>query len=617
VILLVFGLLVIGAVAALADAYYQSYRVYQQVRGIPTQLSAVRQQLAQGEVPPDARLTTMSGEVAGARHIADSRFSMKVARLLPFFDRPVVAVDRGLDAADEETQAAAAMRDIVRDALGGVGTQATRFAPASATPIFHDGKVDVDLIESLTPRLEAVAGHLQAADRAIRAIPSVPFAHRLGSVKDQAMRESSSALTLVRDALAGAKLLPSFMGADRPRTYFLAMQNNADQRATGGAVLAYAFVTIDKGELKLTSGGSVYDFDRRYGFPGVKLPPAIEWYIDNLEDAKPRLANINYSPDFPVVAQSWAALLATATDTKIDGAIAIDPVAMSYVLGRRRIRVASYDKPITASNIVSVVENDQYRLPFAEQQAFPAQLIGEAWKILKDPTPFVRTIKQLNLSIKEKHIQMWSAEADQQALLEKLGWDGRLRASPGDYLYVTDSKRVPNKVDYYAHVSVNYDVQIDAEGNAHATAEISLENSTPRGESRFIVGPNDGLNRALFGLFAPKGATLESASPRDGPPVHTEAGATLFLRTIDVPPGHPGVVRFVYTVPHVILSQGGGKLYRLTIQHQPLINPVQITVTVTLPKGSVIRSAPGWSVQGNVATLHTQLTKDIVEQIAF
>src|SRR5439155_12760981 len=163
------------------------------------------------------------------------------------------------------------------------------------------------------------------------------------------------------------------------------------------------------------------------------------------------------------------AVLEKATGEKIDGAIAIDPVAVSYLLGKRAISVPSYDKPITESNVVKVVENDQYRLPFAAQQAFPGQLIGQAWKILKNPTPFVRTLKQMATGIKEKHIQLWSVDPQLQAELEELGWDGGLHVGQGDSLYVTDNKIRSNKVDYYTHASLDYYVEVDEKADCHAT----------------------------------------------------------------------------------------------------------------------------------------------------
>ncbi|HEX9235200.1 MAG TPA: hypothetical protein VF972_02850, partial [Actinomycetota bacterium] len=60
-----------------------------------------------------------------------------------------------------------------------------------------------------------------------------------------------------------------------------------------------------------------------------------------------------------------------------------------------------------------------------------------------------------------------------------------------------------------------------------------------------------------------------------------------------------------------------GRVYTLQVQHQPLVSPADLTITVTLPKGTVVRSAPGWVVNGNVATLHTLLDKDLVARITF
>jgi uncharacterized protein DUF4012 len=616
-VLLALFIVMLGGLIALADAYYQSYRIYKNVRGVPSQLSEIRQQLSLGELPPDDRFATMTQEVEAAQHLATDRLSMKVARVIPFLNRPIVAVDRGLEAAHEETEAATGMRDIVRDALGDVATGQTRFAPASETPIFHDGKVDVALLESLTPRLEAVAAHLHAADEAIRSIPAIPFVHKLDTVKADATVQSAKALTLIQDALTGARLLPSFLGADSPKTYFLAMQNNADQRATGGAVLAYAFVKIDDGKLQLTGGGSVYDFDQQYGFSGVDLPSSIAWYLDHVTLAYPRLANINYSPDFPLVSEAWAAVLRKATGKRIDGAIAIDPIAVSYLLGKREIHVPSYDHAITAGNVVRVVENDQYRLPFAQQQAFPAQLIGQAWEILKNPTPFVRTLKQMATGIKEKHIQLWSTDPELQGELSKLGWDGAVRMGEGDYLYVTDNKIRSNKVDYYSHISVDYTVDVDANGTAHVDCQVTLENDAPPGETRFIIGPNKGLNEAMIGLLVPKGAQIESTDPRNGPPDHVEGAALMLLRTLRVLPGESKVARFVYTVPNAVISSPDGKLYRLTIQHQPFVNPVELSVKVSFPSGTALTSASGWKVDGNVATFQSELTQDLVREIHF
>jgi len=203
-------------------------------------------------------------------------------------------------------------------------------------PVFTDGVVNVKLIEGLTPQLAEVVRHLQAADREIRAIPSLPFVSSLAQKKADALSKSTEAIRLAQRARSALQLLPSFLGADRPKTYFFALQNNSDQRATGGAVLAYSFMTIDNGRMSLEPGGAIQNAEPKYGFPGIKVPPAVDWYLTHVPKQFPRLSNLNFTPDFPSNAQAWAALLGQGAKRPIDGAIAVDPVAVAQLLGRRQ-----------------------------------------------------------------------------------------------------------------------------------------------------------------------------------------------------------------------------------------------------------------------------------------
>ena len=435
-----------------------------------------------------------------------------------------------------------------------------------------------------------------------------------------ALEEAAQAITLVEGALSGVRLLPSFLGADGTKTYYLAMQNNADQRATGGAVLAYAFIQISNGHLSLVDGGAIGHIDEQYGFPGASLPPQLKWYVDHIHrpQAYARLANINFSPDFPVVAGTWATLAEKATGRKIDGAIAIDPIAISYLLGKRKIDVPSYPQPITGDNAVAVIENDQYRLDYPSQAAFPGQVIAAAWQIFQDPSPLVRTMKQMALALKERHIQIWSTDPDQQGQLATLGWDGAVDIGSGDYLFVTDSKLRSNKVDFYTHLAIDYQVTVDAAGGIRSTCAVTVTNDTPPDQPRFIVGPNAyGLNAALISVLAPGEAELEEVDPRSKFPDHSDGEARVFTRELDVLPGEPQSTTFTYTVPGVVTASVAGRVYRLTIQHQAMVNLPDLSVTVTLPPGVSVLQAPGWTVSGNVATFHTSLGQDLVLEIVY
>jgi hypothetical protein len=618
-----FGLVILGAAASIADAYYQSFKIYQDVKGIQSSLASARNFLAQGTIPPGDPFAVATEVAARAQADVDNaRFTFKLTGVLPFFKKPIQAVRAGVAAAGEEAQAAGLMRDIVRDVLGDVAVVGADFqTKASDTPIFSKGVANVELISGLIPRLEEVLQHLEAADSLVRSIPMVPFVQKLDSVKSEALDQSAQAITLVQGALSGVRLLPSFLGAGGTKTYYLAMQNNADQRATGGAVLAFAFIQISNGHLSLVDGGSIGQIDQEFGFANAKLPPELKWYVDHIHrpQAHARLANINFSPDFPVVAGTWSTMLQDVTGQKVDGVIAMDPVAISYLLGKRKVDVPAYPVPITGTNAVAVIENDQYRLPFPDQAAFPGQVIAAAWQIFQDPSPLVRTMKQMALALKERHIQIWSSDGALEAQLGALGWDGALDSGPGDHLYVTDSKLRSNKVDFYTHLSIDYKATIDAAGAIQATCTITVINDTPPDEPRSIAGPNAyGLNAALISLLAPKGAVLSDSDPTGGGlPDHNEGDARVFTREVDVLPGAPRKVTYTYSVPGIVTTSGSGRVYRLTIQHQPMVNLPDLTVSVTLPPGATVINGAGWTVNGNVATYQTTLAKDLVLEITY
>jgi len=619
--------LVLGLGAVLADAYLQAYRAYGDMRGVIPSLTQARQYLARGELPPAGRLDRASGLVSTAqRSLDNARVTLRITGAIPFFNRPVVAVRKGVAAAREEATAAAQLRDIVQRALGDAAVPGSaRFGRASGTPIFTDGVANVKLIDELTPLLESALAHLEQADADVRAIPQVPFAHRLDQLKAQAGTESSQAIALTKDVLSGARLLPSLLGANGTRTYFLAMQNSADQRATGGDVLAYAFVTISKGRLSLQEGGPIRFIDNRHGgFPSVKLPAALQWFVDsNIHPRQiPRIANINLSPDFPMVAGAWADLVEKATGRKVDGVIAMDPVAISYLMGPKRvIDVPTYPRPITASSVIDVVENDQYRLANWQQQLFPAQLIQQAWELFRNPSPLVHAVRGMGQALRERHLQLWSIHPDEQAEIARLGWDGALRTGPGDFLAFTDNKLLANKVDFYSHISLDYHVTVLASGDISSTCDITFKNETPPGEPYAITfGTRNGayaLNQALLGLYVPQVAELTSSNPPGVLPDHLEGGAKVFLRTVGIAGGKTAKLRFAYSVPGAIISSARGKVYRLRVPHQPMVNPVELTVTVTLPAGSTVRAAPGWTVNGNVLSFQASLTEDLVREIQF
>lgn len=630
--------LLIGA-AIVADGYYQAYQAYKDAAGVFPELQQARGELAEGKVPTGDTLAQASGLAAMAQSRLDhARFTLQLTGALPFLGRPVDAVRYGVQAAGDEAQAATTVRSLVADLLGAGALKGSAGGQASA-PVFHDGAINVKLVESLAPRMDTLLGQLRAGDAAIRAIPSVPFFRRAAELKAQALSESTQALRLAERADSAFRVLPSFLGSTGPTTYFLALQNNADQRGTGGAVLAYALVHIRNGKISLESGGPINNIDNALHGVRVPLPPGVAWYV-RAAHVNPRINNgANYSPNFPDVARTWVAMVQRSTGTSVNGAIAMDPQAVAQALSPEKpIRIPSYPGRITADNVVQITEHDQYALPRPDQYQFPGQLVAAAFRSFTNPKDVTELVRQLGAALADKRVQLWSADPRQQALLHELSWDGGLMEKSGDYLYLTQNKRIANKVDYFAHQSIHYTVDVLPSGAVRSSYAVTLSSKVPQNEPLHVVGPWSpyGLNLAMMNLYVPKRARFGKVEPA-GPFPHTirpwsgvshvrptgfaehvEGRFRVFTKTLVASPGHPATVTFTYTVPGVIQRTGAGGVYQLTLQHQPMASPADVTVTVHLPDGSTVQSAyPGWLVDGTTATFRTSLTRDVVTRIVF
>jgi hypothetical protein len=609
------GILAAATVAVLVDAYYESYRIYQDAKGVLPPLASAADELAQGRVPAEEPIDEAL-EAAGRarRRMDDARFTFRLAGAVPYFGRPVRAIQHTVAAGEHEARAAGLMRDLASEVLGGEGEQKPR------PQVFRNGRVDLELLDAAVPRLESVVSEVRTADREIRAIPSLPFMGHLDRLKSDALEASGQAVTMAEEALLGARVLPSLLGSGGSRTFLLVLQDGSRLRATGGTAVAWGLVEAADGRLAPVETGSLGTPTGMDSAGPVALPPSIRRYLEIVTAlrwaADP--VDLNLSPDFPASAEAWTSFAESVSGRSTDGAIALDTVALSYLLEGREVFVPSRGGPVSGQNVVRVI-GESHELGSPGREVLAAEVLAAAWSIISDPDPLLPTLKQIGRALREKHLQIWSAMPPDQPHLDALGWDGSLDMGSGDHLQVAATNLLANGLDQYAHLEIEYEVTVLASGDIRSTCVITLRNEAPGRLPAAIAGEgrNAGSNRSLVALYVPGTARLDGADPADGPPAHAEAGGMVFLRTVRAPTGEEDSVRFEYTVPGAVSSTDEGRLYRLTLQSQPSVNPAEVTVRVTLPAGATVRTAPGWTLEGRVATLRLTLTRDLVRQIEF
>jgi len=152
---------------------------------------------------------------------------------------------------------------------------------------------------------------------------------------------------------------PALIGADSPNRYLIAFQNSAEARGTGGILGAYAVVEFYKGSLKVVQTGSN---EPLYGISLKKIPTDVPDEFRKLYGENPAiLQNSNLSPHFPYGAEIWLELWKEEFGKPLDGVIAVDPTALSYVLRSTGPITLGNGEKITSENVVSDTLKDAYK----------------------------------------------------------------------------------------------------------------------------------------------------------------------------------------------------------------------------------------------------------------
>ncbi len=478
-----------------------------------------------------------------------------------------------------------------------------------------DGTVRLDAVRQVTPEIEAAAGLL---DQIVRRVDDLYGPYLVGPVRDRvssARRELDQAVGEAENAVAAAHVAPAVFGADRPRQYFLAIQNNAELRATGGIIGNWGILTAANGKVTLEDvyrtrllnedpiprGGSTRqleapeDYVQRY----ARFTPAQIWQ------------NLNMSPDFPTVGKLVQNLYPQSGGGPIDGVIAVDPVGLQALLELTGpIPVEAWPTLIDAENVIDVTLRQAYDVfDQAEREEFLGDVAEAVWdraisSRLGSPA---RIARKLGDAARQGHLILWFTDPEEQALAERLGIAGAAPRPRSDELFVTTQNASGNKVDYYLTRQMSYDVDLRPDDqllSAEATGRlvVTLNNGAPSsGAAQYALGPFDerfapGEDRSFASVYSSLGFT---GATLDGQPTAletaTELGRNVYSQFVSV------LSRTSRTLAldlegTVALDRGGW--YTLDVVHQPTLLPDDVGIRIEVPPGWEIRDAKGIDLLG-------------------
>lgn len=563
---------------------------------------------------------------------------LNLARLAAPIDRILVETGHLMRAAEYSAAAARGTLDIAENALTGPEKIVVRNPERPEDP----AQIRIDRIEEIGNTIATVRDAVDGTRRELGAIDPYNLPARVRPDVRTGIKRAKEADALLAKAERGFELLPAILGGEGTRTYLLAMQNSAELRGTGGAMLRFADVQFSDGQARLLKSQSVYSIDKDRRQLSIPLPEDA-WYVAGIADAR-RFGNANWSPDWPLTAELTLAYRAAADEVslpgeelpEIHGVIGVDPMTMKQLLKGAGRFETSGGRPITSRKVLGTLLYKAYaQFPNpGERRSFLNEVVDKFYaRVLKPkhPSDLVRSVGK---TLVQKNTQIWMADPGEQRFIERMKWDGGIRrARKSNYLYVVQQNVGGNKLNYFEDQTHTVDVDISG-SDALVSTHISIHNGVVLPAPRYVEGDSEGFHRPMINVYVPEtsqlidaavdGTRLDTAAegtsawPTENQPAeHFELGKRVWSATLEIPPLQDGAVRLQYRVPDVVRVRGRRREYRLVVQRQPKLRPETLVLTLRLPEGAGAVDAKGWKRDGDVLRLERVLKKDLKLEVSW
>ena len=462
----------------------------------------------------------------------------------------------------------------------------------SPDTLFANGRVNLQLLREKEPALAALSADATRLDAQAAAITKPAFISALGDARTQLQDQTSDIAGLFRNTALAARLAPSMMGADGPRTYLMGFQTPAEARGTGGLLGGFGVLRFDNGKptvdtlgtnTALTGATATIDlgpeFNEQYGFTNP--------YTD--------FRNSNLSAHFPYAAQIWKSMWEQKTGLKADGVIALDPIALSYLLGATGPITMPDGEIVDEDNVVELTMSTAYlRFPEESDQAARKQYLQTiAKQVAEKLTGKIQSpravLDAIGRAAGERRIAVWSAVPADQKILEETPLAYAIPEDSAPYAEVVVNNLAGNKMDYYLRREIEYAADGCDGDTRNTTITVRLTNTASDTPLPDFVAGSGGLAPELpikvppgsmvtsVRLIGTQGAKLlgVTAKGKSVPAVvHTERGHPTFEVQVAIPPGQSGDLIFRLSEPTV---PGAPR-----VPVQPLIDSVAPRVSVPM-----------------------------------
>ena len=549
-----------------------------------TDLTRVKAALAAGD-----ETTAQRAQASASRHLARAgaaadTWSVDVARRVPVLSGAVRDLDHLLAAADHVTSSSAELVTAYKEVTGG------------ARPLVRAGRVDLTRLPVLRRHVGSAAAGLRAAEQELSEVDGdLPGLSRVAETRDATLGEVRPARRALDRADVVLGRLPAALGAERAKRYLLAISNESELRASGGAPLSVTVLTLDDGVISSSPSVQAEDLPSELSWHGVPGSPFNQ--ADGMRTD--RFANASFHPDFRTAARDLMGAARAAGFPRLAGVVSVDVRAVSEVLRVTGPLPSPAYGDVTADNVGQKLLVDAYAT-YADDQDVRQGLNDELRTALLGRLlageGTVPVLRALGDSARGRHVQVFSTDPVLEDEITALGGAGAVRTGRHDVVGVFSQNGNGSKVDVFQRRDIRLRARVAADGSARVTQTVDVVNDVPseRKARRGRFGYLTGWSRNAYFVYLPDQATSPRlSSPTDGfavDPFGAETwiddghGQRLGRVVGALPPGAEGRIELSYRLPAgAFTDTEGNLLYRGRALAQPLWRPAALQVEVTGP----------------------------------
>lgn len=447
-------------------------------------------------------------------------------------------------------------------------------------------RLAVETLDKIIPSVDKIADKISVVNQELKQIEVDKYPAKIGSITVREKMKSAKDLALQSSALfVDAKPLfrkiPELLGIKDKKRYLVIFQNDAELRATGGFITAYAVFNVDKGKLSVEKSDDIYKLDEAKKKKFTAPAPILKYHqgVNNLE-----LRDSNLSPDYLQSMQTFEKMLSESVSDfpEFDGIISLDThvlVSAIKVLGEFNVYGRSFsadvDKRCNCAKAVYELEDYATRpVAYVREErkdiisALLFQIMQRALGV--SPSKYWGQLSQVFMDeASQKHILFYFHDNDSQKGVESLNVAGRIQDYKGDYLHISDVNFAGAKSNLFVQKSVKYDLKSESDGSLTATLTINYRNPSPGSNCNLEAGQLclNGILRNWLRIYVPKGAQLlDFTGSEKATQTYDELGKTVFEGFHTVKPEGVAEVIVKYQLPHKVKK---GETYHLLIQKQP------------------------------------------------